>query len=100
MLLELKVFGSREWYEKVVPLLENEGFEARADLHWADPETDGELMGCYYDYNLGQVMPIDRFMHLMAQIQRIIEDGEAPGIEIGLVPSKDRSVPSNEASRK
>jgi hypothetical protein len=85
MLLEFKVWGSDEWYGKAVPMLEDAGFVALDNLQWADPETDGELMGIYYDFtDKGSVAAL-QIAEVLARIKKVIEEGEAPPLEINFV---------------
>lgn len=42
MLLEIEVWGSRDWYERALPLPREAGLCDRPDLAWSDPEADGE----------------------------------------------------------
>jgi hypothetical protein len=88
MLLEIKVLSSAEWYEKVIPLLQRRGFVAREDLQWADPETDGEYMGYYYDYQGNSPLAYEDLAALIKQIKAIIRRGEAPLIDLALVTDR------------
>ncbi|MCD4783949.1 MAG: hypothetical protein K8T10_09020 [Candidatus Eremiobacteraeota bacterium] len=88
MLLEIKVFGSAEWYEDVMPTLEKLGFKIVPELNWSDPDTDGELMGFYYTYDKDEPMPFDEFTETMNEMKKIIMDGEAPYIQFAVVRDK------------
>lgn len=85
MQLEFQVWGSREWYEQAVPLLEEHGFHELAALRWADPETDGERMGVYYDVPAGTDVKVDDFLALMARLRDLLKDAEEPLDSIALV---------------
>lgn len=84
MLLEIKVFGSAEWYEKAIPVIEEMGFHEVAELAWADPETDGELSGHYYDYSGKENIPFSHFVETIQEIERIVMEGEAPYIKLSM----------------
>ncbi len=88
MLLEIKVLSSAEWYEKVIPRLEQIGLVLREDLGWADPETDGEYMGYYYDYQGQEPLRFEDLAATLKKIKAIIARGEAPLIEISVVAEK------------
>lgn len=89
MILEIVVWGSREWYAQAIPLLEDAGLTERPDLAWADPATDGEKMGCYYDIANGDA-PIDAqsLTDVLSQIRRVVMAGETPDIEMRWVPER------------
>lgn len=90
MLLEFKVWGSKEWYEQAIPMLEELGLQEVPDLGWSDPDSDGELMGRYYDYtDKGGVDPA-HLADVLARIRKLIMDGEAPSIEVRLVSDPKR----------
>jgi hypothetical protein len=89
MLLEFKVWGSREWYEQAVPMLEEAGLKDRPDLAWADPDTDGEKMGCYYDYaDEKEGLDPGHLADVLTRVRKVVLNGEAPDIEISFVPSR------------
>lgn len=90
MLLEVQVMGSAEWYEKVLPSFEKMGFASKENFNWSDPETDGELMGFYYDLSKKEGLPVKEFFDYIAEIEKIIMDGEAPYVKFTLVPDKNR----------
>lgn len=89
MLLEVQVMGSAEWYEQVLPTFEEMGFVPRENLNWSDPETDGELMGFYYDMNKKDGMAFKDFCDYIGEIEKIIMDGEAPYVKFALVPDRE-----------
>jgi len=88
MLLEIRVFGSAEWYEDVAPNLETLGFKNIVELNWADPETDGEYMGFYYTYEGKVPMAFNEFAETIREMEKTIKDGEAPFIQVSIVPDK------------
>lgn len=88
MLLEVKVFGSAEWFDEVYPKFETMGFVEQKDLGWSDPETDGEYMGYYFDYNENEGMHFDDFVGFIKEMEEIINKGEAPFIKINIVKSR------------
>ena len=90
MLLQFKVWGSTEWYERGIPLLEGFGLVPRDDLAWADPETDGELMTVYFDYEDKPSLSALDLCDVLRQVKEVVEAGEAPSIEIGIVASSPR----------
>ncbi|MCE1245564.1 MAG: hypothetical protein LWY06_02845 [Firmicutes bacterium] len=94
MLLEIQVFGSAEWYDKVAPALDKLGFTIVTDLSWSDPETDGELMGFYYTYTGKNPMPLNDFVKNIKDLEEIINDGEAPYIRFAIVPDKRKDSKS------
>lgn len=88
MLLEFKIWGSREWYKQAIPLLEEAGLRDRPDLAWADPETDGEKMGCYYDYVGGpEGLEARHLARVLTRIKQVVMEGETPDIQIRFVAS-------------
>lgn len=88
MLLEFKVWGSREWYEQAIPMLEEAGLKERPDLAWADPDTDGEKMGCYYDFvDAKEGIDAAHLADILARVKKVVMGGEAPDIEICFVKS-------------
>ena len=89
MLLEIKVLGSAQWYEQAMPQLEQGGFVLQEDLGWADPETDGEYMGYYYDYQGQQPLRFEELVALIKKIKTMIRRGEAPLIEVSVVADKE-----------
>lgn len=91
MLLEVKVFGSTEWFDDVAPKMDILGFKVREDLTWADPETDGELKGFYYTYEGKDPMPFDEFVETIKDMEEIINAGEAPYIKFAIVPYKEKN---------
>ncbi len=88
MLLEIQVWGSREWYEKALPLLEKSGFTHLSELRWADPETDGELGGWYFDYADETPLSLDDFQTIMGDLHDVLKDAEAPVQSISVVRKK------------
>ncbi len=90
MLLEVQVVGSAEWFEEALPAFKEFGFRQRKDLGWADPETDGELMGFYYDIGEDSV-PFRHMADFIKEIEKIIQDGEAPYIKFNMVPDRKKS---------
>ena len=95
MLLEFKVWGSTEWYERAVPMLEDFGLVPRPELSWADPETDGELMGLYFDYEDTAALSAFDLCEVLARVRGIVEAGEAPGLEVNIVSSLRKAVAGN-----
>lgn len=87
MLLEFKVWGSTEWYERAVPMLEDFGLTPRPDLAWADPETDGEWMRLYFDYDDTLSLSAFDLFEVLSRLRTIVEGGEAPSLEINVVSS-------------
>jgi hypothetical protein len=94
MLLEIQVFGSAEWYDKIAPALKTLGFKNLTELFWSDPETDGELMGFYYTYEGPDPMPFSEFVQTIKEMEQIINDGEAPYIRFAIVPDKRKDPKS------
>ena len=90
MLLEVRVWASHEWYEVVRPKFDEQGFIEREDLGWSDPDTDGEYMGCYFEWNNEEGLAWEDFCKFLAEIKKIIEAGEAPDIKFYLVKEPDR----------
>jgi hypothetical protein len=88
MLLEIEVLGSAEWFEQVYPKFKVMGFEEVSELKWADPETDGELMGYYFDYTKKEGIPVDEFALLLSEMQEILANGEAPYVKMKMVKDK------------
>lgn len=88
MILEVKVFGSAEWYEQCLPAFEEFGFTQIVDMGWSDPETDGEFMGFYYDYAKDEPLTLEHFKDFLDEIKSIIMDGEAPFIKFAMVADK------------
>lgn len=88
MLLEFRVWGSREWYDTAIPMLEDVGLKERPDLAWADPETDGELMGMYYDYDEKEGIDASQLADVLARVRAVVVAGEAPSIEIRFVAAR------------
>lgn len=78
MVVEFVVWGSREWSEQVQPLLAEHLFTELPDLHWADPESDGERMGFSYTYTGKEPLPWASVSALMTRIEALLEDAEAP----------------------
>lgn len=95
MLLEIEVWGSREWYEQALPLLQEAGLRDLPDLSWADPETDGERMICRFD--LGDPHhPLDAtcLSDVLSRVRAAVMAGEAPSIEMRFVPPPSSPLPS------
>ena len=88
MLLEIKVYGSAEWFKEVRPMLEQNHFIEQEKLTWFDPDTDGELGGYYYEYTGKEPMSLDAFYKFLKKIKKIIMEGEAPSITMNLVADK------------
>jgi hypothetical protein len=88
MLLEIRVWGSRQWYKEVMPRLEQKEFALLEDLGWSDPETDGEFMGFYYEYRGAEPMAVKDLCSFIQELAAIIEHGEAPSVEFNII--KDR----------
>lgn len=88
MLLEIEVWGSREWYQQALPLLAEAGLAPRPDRSWADPRTDGERMICCFDVGDAD-HPIDAALlaDALARVRTLVLAGEAPSIEMRFVPS-------------
>ena len=84
MLLEVKVTASQEWYEEIMPELEKMGFVVKEELGWADPETDGELMGYYFDYQGDKSLDFKKFMEFIQDIEEKLKDSLAlpPGFAL------------------
>lgn len=88
MLLEARVWGSKEWYEDCMPRLEEKGFVQREDLGWADPETDGEFMGFYYDYRGQEPLSFEDLAAFINDLKAILDRAYTPPGQFALV--KDR----------
>ncbi|MCD6310125.1 MAG: hypothetical protein J7M18_05385 [Candidatus Eremiobacteraeota bacterium] len=73
--LMAKVVASREWYEEVLPMMEKKGFRDIPDKGFSDPETDGELMGYFFEYN-GKELPLQDFVEMINEINKIMDEGE------------------------
>lgn len=86
MLLEVKVWGSKEWYEQGAPALEALGFVAREDLGGADPETDGELITLFFE--LQKPVVAETLAKTLHTIRTTVLAGEAPQIDIAFVPNR------------
>jgi len=78
VVLEFVVWGSREWYEQALPLLERSGFQAVPEMRWADVETDGERMGACFEYADDTPLSWEDLSALMEDVQRLLGDAEAP----------------------
>lgn len=88
MLLEFVVWGSREWYHQALPMLAEAGLRDRPGLSWADPETDGEEMRCYFDLDASSdAVDAGYLADVLARVRAVVLAGEAPTIEIRFVPS-------------
>lgn len=77
MLLEMRGFSSSELYDTIIPKLE--AAEFKEVNHWADPETDGELMGFQYEYNGTKEL-------LFEDLIKLIKEIEAVTIKSALIP--------------
>jgi hypothetical protein len=88
MLLEVQVLGSAEWFDEVYPKFKTMGFEEIAELAWADPETDGEFTGHYFEYKAKEAIPFEHFHDFLKDMEEIILGGEAPYIKINIVPDE------------
>lgn len=78
MVLEFVVWGSREWYEQALPLMEKSGFQTVPEMRWADAETDGERMGACFEYADDTPLSWEDLAALMEDVQRILRDAEGP----------------------
>lgn len=90
MLLEVRVWSSQEWYEAAYPKFEEQGFKEREDLGWSDPETDGEFMGYYFEWNKTEGIAWEDFCKFLQAIKKIIDASEAPDIKFYLVQEPAR----------
>ncbi|MFP4497686.1 MAG: hypothetical protein ACLFQV_05695 [Vulcanimicrobiota bacterium] len=88
MLLEVKVFGSEEWFEQVHPRMLLLGFREDEDLMKVDPESDGEVTIHYFDLKKKGAMTFEEFTTTIKDMEEIIMEGEAPFIEFRMVPDK------------
>lgn len=73
MVLEIRAFASQELYEQVIPRLGLEGFVARRDLDWTDPESDGEYGGMYFEYEGEEELPVEDFARLVRELQALLD---------------------------
>ncbi|MBM3466148.1 MAG: hypothetical protein FJX76_29015 [Armatimonadetes bacterium] len=85
MLLEIWVWGSREWYEECQPILNEAGFRNVPEKQRNDPNTDGERMCFCYDYADEIALPPEKFSALVERLRAILKDAEAPLESIGIV---------------
>lgn len=69
MLLEMRGFSSSELYDIIIPKLEAAEFKEVS--HWADPETDGELMGFQYEYTGKKELPFEDLIKLIKEIEAV-----------------------------
>jgi hypothetical protein len=88
MLLEVRVWGSREWYEVALPLIEGKGFKMVPELGWSDPSTDGEFMGFYFRYCGSQPLPFQDFCKLVEQVHLSLETALTPPAQFAIVAEK------------
>ena len=69
MLLEIRGFSSSELYDTIIPKLETADF--KEVNHWADPETDGELMGFQYEYTGEKELLFEDLIKLIKEIKSV-----------------------------
>lgn len=69
MLLEIRGFSSSELYDTIIPKLEAADFKEVS--HWADPETDGELMGFQYEYIGEKELSFEDLIKLIKEIKSV-----------------------------
>ena len=75
MYLKAGVVASREWYEECLPMLEEKGFKDVPEKGYSDPDTDGELMGYFFEYK-GKELPMQDFVAMINEVNRIMDEGE------------------------
>ncbi|HEY3999140.1 MAG TPA: hypothetical protein VGO93_09765 [Candidatus Xenobia bacterium] len=87
MLLRAAAWDSEAWYDQVVPLLTDAGFEEREDLHGSDPESDGELMYLFFELTTDE-LPIEAFTKLITKADGLIEKAKSAAVKWALVDRK------------
>lgn len=87
MLLEVTVWGSETWFDRIMPLLSSSGFDERPDLHRADPGSDGELQTFYFDLT-GDSMPAAEFGQMISRIETLARTHQDPVPTMTLVAQR------------
>ncbi|NDD26960.1 MAG: hypothetical protein EB084_01655 [Proteobacteria bacterium] len=89
MVLEVEVWGSREWYEQAVPLLTEAGLRDLPKRSWSDPETDGERMLIYFDLDAShKSADALQLADVLKRVRDLVMAGEAPSIAMRFVASR------------